>query len=224
MKKPSEITFGNIASSACGGIAAGMVLSFAGAAGTIIGAALGPVVFMLAKELARRPAEGAAALTARSTRRGASGMTATDAASGESAEPRPPRPASRRQRGARVVVVTAALAAAAALAVFAMPELVADRPLVPGSQPVFVASGDSADSNSGATKDATTGTFDATDAPTVTTAPEGAEAVPPPEPTTDTTADTAPPPEPASPEVAAPTNGVPSSTDTAPQTEVTPAP
>ena len=93
MKKPSEITFGNIASSACGGIAAGMVLSFAGAAGTIIGAALGPVVFMLAKELARRPAEGAAALTARSTRRGASGMTATDAASGESAEPRPPRPA-----------------------------------------------------------------------------------------------------------------------------------
>lgn len=151
MRKPADLTFGNVAASACGGVATGAALSFAGATGTVVGAALGPVVFMVAKELVRSPAESAASATVR-TVRGSRGATPApdDLGEGDGAVRAggtvPTRSRRRRRGGGLVLAATVAIAAVAALAALALPEVLADRPLVPGTQPVFVSTTAHADS------------------------------------------------------------------------------
>lgn len=122
-----EITVTNVASSAAGGAASAVALSYFGATGSLIGAAVGPVVFLIAKELVKRPSEHAASRLPRPQVRSATPSDEPVPVHGVDA------PAGRRRlRRPHVVALgaTAVLATLLVIAAFTLPEVLAGRSLV----------------------------------------------------------------------------------------------
>ncbi len=187
--KTRDITVGSIVPSALGGVAAALVLSYFGAAGSLVGAALGPVVFLVVKELSRGPTEAAIERAVRVPPRTADARARRDRRpSGSDGRPRP-------RGGLRWLVATAVLATAIAVSVITIPELITGSSLTTDRQTTFF------DRGSGGASEPSTPAAGTTTAPGETTAPASTEATtttePAPEATTTTPpegASTAPPP------------------------------
>lgn len=118
-----ELRVTNIAASASGGVAAGAALSYFGAAGTLVGAALGPIVFMFVKEVVLG---GGRRVTAKVRPDAVAPAAAPETSETAIAPVTLPAP---RQL---VVGATVVVAILAALAVFALPPLV--KRMVPAPQ------------------------------------------------------------------------------------------
>jgi hypothetical protein len=130
MRIRADISIGNLLAAAFGGIAAALVLSYFGAAGSLVGAAVGPVVYLLVKELSRPPTETALARAGRSRRAG-------DQPSPLTAGPVPPPvPFGRlgRRRGLAWLLATAGVATLVAVALITVPELISGRSLTGGDR------------------------------------------------------------------------------------------
>ncbi len=126
MAHKRDITTGNILASAAGGIASTFVLASFGATGSLIGAGLGPVVFLIVKEFTRGPTDSVA------TRRVASASLTTTAGipTGEPAVKRTPFQLVRRRPRPRVIAITAVLATLLTVAAVTLPELILGSSLV----------------------------------------------------------------------------------------------
>lgn len=120
-----EFSAPNVLASASGGVAAALALSYFGAAGSLLGAALGPVVFLFAKELVKQPANRAVERMPRpQARTAAAEPVEVEGAAGQG----PARP--RRRLHVRVVALTAAVATLLAVALITVPELVSGSSMV----------------------------------------------------------------------------------------------
>jgi hypothetical protein len=219
MQARADISIANLLPAALGGIAAALVLSYFGVAGSLVGAAVGPVVYLLVKELSRPATESALARAGRPRRAG-------DGSEALAAGPPPPMAARRRparRRGLAWVLATAAIASVAAIALITVPELIAGRSITGGerSTTFFDGGGGGAAAPAGTTETETV----APDAPadgttTVEPADEApvTEAEPAPEDTLpeDTAPAAEPAPEETAPPVEAPAPEAPAQTAPAP--------
>lgn len=204
-----DITVGNIVPSALGGVASALALSYFGVAGSVIGAALGPVVFLLVKELTRGPTEEVVARSA-----GRRGAPATEGEGG--APPPATRVVVRRRRDLALgaLLATAAVSALLAIALITIPELIRGESLVGSGRTTLFDSGGGGSGGAGGGEEVLTETVTApsteeepgtTTAPateTTTTAPAETVPEPPEDPLTTTT--TTPPTTTPAPDTTAP--------------------
>ena len=128
--KTRDITVASIVPSALGGVAAALVLSYFGAAGSLVGAALGPVVFLVVKEFSRGPTEAAIERAVRVPPRTADARTGRSAVRASGGRPRP-------GGGLRLLVATAVLATVIAVSVITIPELITGSSLTTDRQTTF---------------------------------------------------------------------------------------
>lgn len=122
-----DLTAGNLLPAALGGVAAALLVSSFGIAGSLVGAALAPVAYLMVKEITRGPTERVVARRG-PPRRGAPEGEFPDRVS------RDPGPSVRRAyRGNRrrwpYIAVPAALAFVIAVGVVTVPELIAGSSL-----------------------------------------------------------------------------------------------
>lgn len=118
MPHTRDITTGNILASAAAGIVTTLVLASFGATGGMLGAALGPVIFLIVKELTRGPADSV-------TRRRFVSTAASDAGipcAQSRTEPAPVTPLRGRRRET-TLLATALLAAVLAIGALTLPEI-----------------------------------------------------------------------------------------------------
>jgi len=216
MAHKRDITAGNILASAAAGVASTFTLASFGATGSMIGAALGPVIFLIVKEFTRGPADSAA------KRRVPAPPLATGRPDPGIPPPvrRTPFTLLRRNRG-RAIAVTGVLATVLTVGAITLPELLLGGSIVSDRRTTIL----SPASSSGAS----TTPADAEPADVPATEPAGGgettepaqENVTPADPgTTQTT--TEPPPATTAP--AAPPAVDPSATPQAPPTDPAPAP
>ncbi len=186
--KNSDFTVANVVSSACGGVASALLLSRFGVTGSLLGAALGPVVFLVAKELTKHSTNRAVDALPRPLARRPDdeprevGGVAPVVEGGDRAS------GGRRwrRRHTWMLATTAVVATVIAMAAITLPELIAGRSIVSDRRTTLFSSGDAQPSRPARPAAATT------TAPTTT----GGAAVAPPGVTSSTPA--APTPAPAS--------------------------
>lgn len=210
--KSPEFSVANVVSSASGGVASALLLAHFGAAGSLIGAAVGPIIFLVAKELTKQSTNRAVEAIPRAQVRRAD----EEAHPVEGVAPPAPSPRRRMKKAHRwALVATAAVAAVVAVAAITLPELVAGRSLVSDRRTTLFSPASSSASVGPSRGDRTEPVREAT--PPADEAPKGAA----------TTHDPAVPPatvtvtQPAPPAATAP---APATPPAAPTTEPAPAP
>lgn len=216
-EEPSELAPRNLLPAAVGSAAATAILSRVGLLGTVLGAALVPVIIALVRELGRRPV-----IRLSEARRGRSAVRPDGA-------PRPARPAPPGPRRLasglrhvrwRVVLATAAAAFALTVAAFTVADLLAGDSVVSGRDRTFFGGGGG---SSPAVEPPAGATAPTTTAPTRTAPAEAGPTTAPPIETTPTTPTEPAPTEPA-PTTTVPTTTAPTATDPAPAAPAPTAP
>jgi hypothetical protein len=133
-----DLTAGNLLPAALGGVAAALLVSSFGIAGSLVGAALAPVAYLIIKEITRGPTERVVA-KGRSQRRGPHAWEPTDDET-RSTSASPSRRVYRRRRWP-YVAAPAALAFVIAVGVVTVPELIGGSSLTGERRTTFFGEG-----------------------------------------------------------------------------------
>lgn len=134
-----DLSAGNLLPAALGGVAAALLVSGFGIAGSLVGAALAPVAYLVIKEITRGPTERAVA-KGRSPRRDPHAWGPADDESG-STSASPSRRGYRRRRRWPYVAAPAALAFVIAVGVVTVPELLGGSSLTGERRTTFFGEG-----------------------------------------------------------------------------------
>lgn len=142
--KRSDISPLTLGLAAAGSVAATVAVARFGLAGSLVGAALAPVIVSLVKELGRKPLEGAASIGAAARRAGDGADRRRAGTPGPGRRPGDPAPITihRTPRSLRrvrwgAVAVTSTVAFAVAIAAFTVPDLLNGSSIVSGRDTTF---------------------------------------------------------------------------------------
>lgn len=124
-KTRSDLTIGTLVPASLASVAATFLLARLGLTGTLLGAALIPIIIAVVRELSRPPAEG----VAKATKRGLGGSRAETPTASHSRDHSPPGPSATWNSRLsflswRRILLTGTAAFAITIAVFTIPELV----------------------------------------------------------------------------------------------------